>query len=331
MAWVIFLLSAVVIVLAAVKLAQYGDVIAVRTALGGMFIGTLLLAGATSLPEFLTAINSIRQGVPNLTAGDFFGSNMFNMFLLAVLDLVGRQQRILRQVAFTHALTAALATLMVGLVVFFIMADIPWRIGWVGLDSLVVILVYVGGVRLIQLQGLRSVNPVDFPAEAPPKGTPPLWRAVLGFVLAAAVLALAVPYLVSSSAEIAETTGLSTGFVGMLLVALVTSLPEAVATLTAVRLGAFDLAVGNLFGSNVFNMFALGVVDFFYTPGRFLGIIDPAFALAGLLGIVLILVALIGNLARLERRVLFIELDALFLIVVYVAGMYLLYSRGIGM
>jgi|GEM_PF-3462410 len=78
-------------------------------------------------------------------------------------------------------------------------------------------------------------------------------------------------------------------------------------------------------------MFALEVVDFFYTPGWFLGIIDPAFALAGLLGIVLILVALIGNLARLERRVLFIELDALFLIVVYVAGMYLLYSGGIGM
>ena len=330
MAWLTFVLSSTVIVLAAIKLAQYGDVIAVRTRLGGMFVGTLLLAGATSLPEFLTALHSIRQGVPNLTAGDFFGSTMFNMLLLAVLDIAGRQQRILRQVAFTHALTAALATLMVGLVVFFILANIPLRIGWVGIDSVVIVLTYIGGVWLIQSQGRRSGASIDLPAGPSPKGMK-LWRAALGFALAAVVLALAVPYLVSSSARIAEITGLSTGFVGVLLVAFVTSLPELVASITAVRLGAFDLAVGNLFGSNVFNMFALAMVDLFYLQGRFLEVIDPGFVLAGLLGLLLICLGLIGNLARLERRVLFIELDALFLIVMYVVGLYLLYSRSIGM
>src|SRR3972149_6447591 len=85
MAWLIFLASSAAIVVAAIKLAQYGDVIAVRTRLGGMFVGALLLAGATSLPELVTAVSSIQQSVPNLAAGNFFGSNMFNMFLLAVL------------------------------------------------------------------------------------------------------------------------------------------------------------------------------------------------------------------------------------------------------
>ena len=284
MTWIIFVASSAALVLAAVKLAQYGDVIAVRTRMGGMFIGVLLLAGATSLPEMLTMINSFRVGSPGLAAGNMFGSNMFNMLLLAVLDLLNQQARILRRVVMTHALTAALASAMIGLSIFFILADIPLRIGWMGLDSLILILVYVGGIRLIQLNGQASSTTVDIPQAGP---IMPLWRAVLGFVVATGALVLITPYLVRSSNEIAEITGLGTGFVGTTLLATVTSLPETVAVVAAARMGAYDLAVGNLFGSNVFNMFALGVADLFYTPGRFLGAIDPSFALVAMLGLLL--------------------------------------------
>lgn len=88
MIWLQFLASATLVILAAGKLAEYADVIAYRTGLGGLFIGTFLLGMATSLPELLTALNAIQQGVPNLSAGDFFGSSMFNMLILAVLDLL---------------------------------------------------------------------------------------------------------------------------------------------------------------------------------------------------------------------------------------------------
>ncbi len=327
MAWIIFVASSTVLVLAAVKLAQYGDVIAVRTRLGGMFIGVLLLAGATSLPELLTTISSFGQGVPELAAGNMLGSNMFNMLLLAVLDLLNQQARILRRVAMTHALTAALASAMIGLAVFFILADIPLQIGWVGVDSLLLIAVYIGGIRLIQQNGQASGTTVELPAGEP---VMPLWRAGLGFLAATGVLVLVTPWLVRSSTDIAEITGLSTGFVGTTLLALVTSLPETVAVIAATRLGAYDMAVGNLFGSNVFNMFALGVSDLFYTPGRFLGVIDPAFALVGMLGLLLTILALIGNIARVERRLLFVEADALLILLGYLGGMGFLYVRGIG-
>jgi cation:H+ antiporter len=135
--------------------------------------------------------------------------------------------------------------------------------------------------------------------------------------------------MVSASAEIAEITGLGTTFVGTTLVAIVTSLPEMVTTIAAVRIGADDMAIGNLFGSNLFNMFAIGLTDMFYLQGRFLGIIDPAFLLVGMLGLLMTGMGLIGNLARLERRVLFIELDALALIAIYFAGLWLLYLRGV--
>jgi cation:H+ antiporter len=326
MVWLQFIISSTILVVTAMQLAKYGDIIAVRTKLGGMFIGTLLLAGATSLPELLTTINSIGQNVPNLAAGNMFGSNMFNMFMLAILDLTSQNTRILRQVAMKHALTAGLAILLIGMAIFFIDINQNWKIGWVGVDSLLMMVVYIGGVRL--LQGNTSPPPVS-ESELDPK-LPPLWKALLGFSIATAILVAVAPMLVSSSAKIAEITGLGTGFVGIVLLGMVTSLPEMVTTISAARMGAYDLAVGNLFGSNVFNMFALGLTDVFMTSGRFIGAIDHNFAIAGMLSLILTTLGLLGNLSRLERRLVFIEIDALLLIMVYITGLWVLYSLGIG-
>lgn len=326
MAWIQFLLSAVVVVGAAVKLAEYGDIIAVRTQLSGVFIGTLLLAGATSLPELLSALNALAINVPNMAAGSMFGSSMFNMFMLALLDLLNQQARILRQVVMNHALTASLANLLMGLAVFFLLANVDSKIGWVGVDSLAMMGIYMAGIRLIQQQGGRP--PSEMPVDE--VGIPSLRKALLGFGGAVLVLVLTTPWVVHSASQIAETTGLSAGFIGATLLAITTSLPELVATIAAVRIRAFDLAVGNLFGSNLFNMFALGLTDVLYFRARFLGVIDPAFALVGLLGLVLTSLALVGNIARVERRLLFVELDALLILIVYLLGMWFLYSRGIG-
>ena len=134
MVWLQFLFSAVMIVVAAYFLAKYGDVIAIRTGLGGMFIGILLMAGATSLPELLTSMEAVKQNSPNIAAGNLLGSNGFNMLLLAILDLLHRSQRILRKAAMRHALTGSLAIMMIGLVLYFIAADVQVKLGWVGLE-----------------------------------------------------------------------------------------------------------------------------------------------------------------------------------------------------
>lgn len=326
MVWLQFILSSAVVVIAAHKLAQYSDIIAVRTRLGGMFIGTLLLAGATSLPELLSAINALWQGVPNMAAGSIFGSSMFNMFMLAVLDMLYRQTRILRRVAMNHALSGSLAMLLTGMAVFFILADVDLGIGWIGWDSLLLIGVYLGGVRLLQHNGF---TPPD-EAEIAELDIPSLPKALAGFAAATLVLVLVAPWLVSSAAGIADITGLSAGFIGATLLAIITSLPELVTTVSAVRMGAYDLAVGNLFGSNIFNMFVLGLTDAVYLPGRFIELIDPAFALIALLGLMLTGLGLIGNLARVERRLFLVEVDALLILVCYFLGLWFLYSRGLG-
>jgi cation:H+ antiporter len=324
MVWIQFLISASIVVYAATRLAKYGDVIAVRTNLGRMFIGILLLAGATSLPEVLTTINSLSQGVPNLAAGNLLGSNMFNMVMLAVLDIASRDHRILRQAAFKHALSGSMASVMIILVVFFILADMRLQIGWIGVDGIIIMLAYILALFLIQ----RDSTPSPEEAEDIPEGFPTLRHGVIGFTLASAALLAVTPTMVSSSTVIAEITGLGTSFIGTTLVALVTSLPEAVTTLAAIRIGADDMAIGNLFGSNMFNMFAVGLTDIFFLPGRFLSVVDPSFLIVGMIGLLMTVLALVGNLIKIERRIIILEYDALALVLVYIGGLWMLFSRG---
>lgn len=325
MVWIIFVLTAGAIVVAADQLAKSGDIIAIRTGLGRMLIGLLLLAGATSLPEVLTSISSLSQNSPDLAAGNLLGSNGFNMLLLAIVDIFNRNQRILRKAILRHALSGSLAVFLIGIVVFFMLADIPLQIGWVGMDSLLIITIYILGVWLIQSNANHHVTS-DEEIEIP-EDTPTLKRGIAGFLIAAVALVIVTPIMVRSANEIAEITGLGATFIGTTLVALVTSLPELVTTIAAIRIGAADMAIGNLFGSNMFNMFAVGLTDFFFTDGRFLAAIDPSFLLVGMVGLVLTGIGLIGNLAKLEKRVWHFEIDSTLMILTYIGCLWLLYLR----
>lgn len=329
MVWVTFAVSAAVVVLAAVKLADYGDVIGTRTGLGGMFIGTILMAAATSLPELLTAANAIRSGVISLTVGDLFGSSMFNMFLIALVDLAFHNMRVLRRVAISHAMSAGLAVFMMTMAIFFITADLDITLGWVGLDSLFLIAGYLFGMWLIRNSRFTFAaesTPVD---EAELAKLPSLRKAIIGYVVCAGILVGVTPVMVRSAVGITEVTGLTTGLVGVILVAVVTSLPEAVATVSAVRIGAFDLAISNLFGSNIFNMVILALIDVFHTGGSLLAQVNPTMTLVGMIGLVMTALAGLGNLAGVERRVWVIEIDALAILLTYGLGMWFLIQRGL--
>ncbi|MDO9085487.1 MAG: hypothetical protein Q7U53_04680 [Anaerolineaceae bacterium] len=328
MIWIEFILSSALIVLAAVKLAEYGDVIAIRTNLGRAFIGVILMAAATSLPEFLTAINSIRLDIPDLSGGNIFGANMYNMLLLAFVSLLGWRERALRKVRRRHGLTAGGSVFMILLATFFIYANIDIKIGWVGIDSIIIIITYF---VLVYLLRVSTGAPGEAMAEEPDDSTPKLWKGLLGFSIASAVLVAVMPWMVRVADDIAELSGLSEGFIGVALMAFVTTMPELVATITAVRMRVYDLAIGNLFGSNMFNIFALGLVDILFTKGRFLNTISPEFILVGFIGMIMTLIALIGNQARLKRRLIFVELDATALVVTFILGMILIYNRGLGM
>ena len=326
--WVTFVIAAALIVVSAMQLAKYGDVIAARTKLGGMFIGVLLLAGATSLPELLTSINSINIGSPELSAGNFFGSSAFNMFILAILDILGRDQRILRTSQGRHLTSGGFAVLMCTLVLFFlvsnpILSQMNFNIGWVGIDSIIIMAAYVFAIYMIQQSEQGTVSTEMTEEEL--ADVPSLKVGLIGFTAAAVVLGLVCPFMVRAAEQISEITGLGASFVGSTLVALVTSLPEMVTSISAISIGAADMALGNLFGSNMFNMFGIGIADIFYTKGRFLGTVDNSFIVIGMLGVLMTAWGLLGNIVRFKRIGKIMDVDSVITIFMYFGGMYILY------
>ena len=332
--WVTFVVAAALIVVSAMQLAKYGDVIAARTKLGGMFIGVLLLAGATSLPELLTSINSINMGSPELSAGNFFGSSAFNMFILAILDVLGRDQRILRTSQGRHLVSGGFAVFMCTLVLFFLVANpiltrMNFNVGWVGIDSIIIMAAYVFAIYMIQQSEQDAVSTEMSEEEL--ADVPSLKVGLIGFAAAALVLGLVCPFMVRAAEQISEITGLGASFVGSTLVALVTSLPEMVTSISAISIGAADMALGNLFGSNMFNMFGIGIADIFYTKGRFLGTVDNSFVVIGMLGVLMTAWGLLGNIVRFKRVGKIMDVDSVITTIMYFGGMYILYVMSNGM
>lgn len=336
MSWALFVVSAAVIVAAGTKLTHYGDRIAEYTGLGRLWIGVVLMAAATSLPEVFTTISAGWLNAPDLAAGDLFGAGMSNMLTLGLIDLLHRQKRVWQQAALGHTLTATLAMLLTGLAAFFVLHPAQVSHVGVGLGSLTLFILYVLGMRLVFRQEdmerrqreqtvlvegtLAKQDPVSRKAE--------LRRAVIGFSLGALALLVAAPFLAWSAQRIAEETGASATFIGTSLVAITTSLPELVTAIAAVRLGAFDLAVGNLFGSNAFNMAAFLFADLAYRDGSLLGSVSSAHALTALWSILMMNVGLMGIIYRAEKRFLLIEPDGFLMIVGYGLGMWLLFQMG---
>jgi cation:H+ antiporter len=325
-----FIVSGIVVVLAGTALARYADAIAEATKLGRLWIGSVLLAGATSLPELTTDISAVRLGATDLAVGDLFGSSMANMLILAVIDLLPPRKQVLQQVAFDHALAASLAISLNALAAVLVIVRPDFSLLWVGPGSLLLFLAYVAGTRVVYRhatrESLTALAPILSEDAKPP---PSLRRAVVGFALAAFVVLAAAPAFAWSAKGIAEISGLGNTFVGTWLVGLATSLPELVACIAAVRMGAFDLAVGNLFGSNAINMaifFPLDLVQ----PGSLFAALDPSHALSGLFAVVLMSLGLAAIVYRAKRRFAMLEPSSVLILVAYVLGMWLLYPHSAG-
>jgi cation:H+ antiporter len=336
MPWVVFLLSAIVIVRAGTKLSQYGDRIAEHSGLGRLWVGVILLAGATSLPEVFTAVSAVLMDAPNLAVGDLFGAGLSNMLTLALIDVAYRQKRVWQQAALEQALIASLAVILTGLAGLFILAKQSFFSLNVGIGTVAIALIYVFGMRVVfrqedmrrRAEQLERVVKAEEASHTHLASSGALKQAVARFALSSLGILVAAPLLAESAKEIAAETGISTTFIGTSLLAITTSLPELVTTFAAVRLGAFDLAVGNLFGSNAFNMAILFLADVAYWNGSLLAAVEPTHAITAFISIVLMGIGVMGMIYRAEKRFLLIEPDSFLMIVGYIAGMWLLFHLG---
>jgi cation:H+ antiporter len=200
-------------------------------------------------------------------------------------------------------------------------------LGWVGIDTVGIAGVYLAAVAWIRRSPLGrgggpEVLPIPIGLTTTERG--PVRPTVLRFAATTAVVLASAPPVAYTGREIAAASGLGETFVGTALVALSTSLPELVTSLAAVRIGAQDLAVGNLFGSNAVNMALLVLVDVAYRPGPLLAAIDAGQAVAAVGAIVLmaLALALTAIVHGAETRIRRLEPNAVVLLLAYLGALF---------
>ncbi len=259
----LFLGAAVVIVVAASFLTAAADVIATRMGLGRLWVGSLLLAGATSLPELVTAVAAALGGSTELAAGNILGANMLNVSNLAILLALFGGREVFRQLAPQQSWVAGSAILLTAMATVFAATQINFKLLAISVPAVAIIVVYVVISRILRQFSMEA----EESAEEEEESAHSLAWGWLVFTAAAAAVFVSGPALAISAEGIAEATGIGSSFVGVLALAVVTTLPELTTTLAAFRMKAYDLGFANMYGTNSFNIVALAAADLAYTDG----------------------------------------------------------------
>ena len=330
--WLQLLLCLSIIGFAGYFLSRFGDIIAEKSGVSASWIGLILLSTATSLPELVTGISAVTVAdAPNIAVGDVLGSTVFNLAILVMLDALYRRETLYSRAAQGHILSAALGAILIAFAGFSLLLDqagMSPAFGHVGMYSPFILLVYLVAMRAVYSYERRTLNEfVETAAERYPDAT--LRGAIKGYAQAALAVVLAGSWLPFLAKDIADMMGWGQSFVGTLLVAAVTSAPEAAVTIAALRLGALDMAIANLLGSNLFDIIILAVDDLLYVKGPLLAQVDASHALTAFTAVMMSALVIVGLVFRPQRRALLgLTWISLGLFLLYILNAWLLFHQG---
>jgi cation:H+ antiporter len=334
MIWLEFIACAALIIWAGLLLSKYGDVIAEKSGLGRAWIGAILIAGVTSLPELASGVSAVAWlDAPNLAAGAVLGSCLFNLALIAMMDLAYQPGRVLAKAQDVHILSGGLGVLLLGIVAMGIFIGPALNgFGFLGISllSIVIVILYaIGGKMIAGLEKERMGEVLEQEAKEGDYSQISARKAYAVFVFSAiAIIALGI-WLSSIGDRLSATTGLSRSFVGNLFLATSTSLPEIAASLAAIRLGAIDLAIGNVLGSNLFNITLFFVYDLADGKKNFWAALNNANGFAAVMTMMMTGVVIISLMYRASPRTPYrISWDGLTLAAMYLGSIAVLYWLG---
>jgi cation:H+ antiporter len=320
--WLKFAGCIAVVLFSGSRLARYGDIIAEKTGQGRIWIGLVLIAIITSIPELVTSVSAVTLvKLPDLAIGNVLGSCTFNLTLFALADVICRGRPVLRQVNPGHTLSAYWGMLLAAVVVGGILTSQKFpdlSLGWVSIPSLAILILYLISVwRISHVEHERETTSLA------PEYLGLATRTVyLRFGLASVVIIAAAIWLSVIGDEISATYGLHASFVGSLFVAITTSLPELAVTVTAVRLGALDMAAANILGSNLFDLAIISFTDFAYREAPLFSVASRVHLTTLLVFAVMNLILIAGLRSRPERRTFrIISGHSIVLVALYILGM----------
>ena len=314
---------------AGARLAYLADTLADRYALAKTLMGLLFLSLATSLPEVATTLTAAVHQSRDLVLNNLFGGIALQTAILAMSDFWARGAITNYPRKANHALEATLLVLLMAMTLVFIELGETYSLGGVGLGTAVVALAYVGAIWLLRRYDetsdwvpvdLPNPDPLPFPA---PTGLAQATKTSLVAQAVAASLAILVfgLLLVVFAERIAAQSGLGTSFVGVTILAAATSLPELTTSITAVRIGAYTMAISNIFGSNLIMLVLVFPADILFRQGPILQQSSQTVSLSLAFGMVVTAIYLTGLIVRRKPRVGTFGLDSVFVLVVFSASL----------
>jgi cation:H+ antiporter len=329
MLWAQFAIASLIIIFAGYKLSQYGDQIAARTGISQTFLGIILFSTVTSLPELTVCITSVSAlGEPDLALGNIFGSNLFNLLLIAAFDVVQGRGAILDLLSPGHVIAASIGVVLAGIAILGIGLGLNIELGCMGIESIILILIYALTIRILYRHEVLRLPPKTAQTHetAQREGGRFLY---LFFAIGALAIVGAGYWLAHTADAIAQATGWGRSFIGSFMLAVVTSLPELAVGIPLIRMGAFNMAIGGLLGSNIFNIVIIPVIDLFFVRGAILAHVSPNHILTAVLGIVMTNIVIVDLIYRAKRVPWRIGWGSISLIILYFLGSIILFGLGI--
>ena len=335
MAVAVLLIGGAVILVAGTRLAGVADRLADRTGLGEAFVGAVFLGASTSLPGITASVTAAWDGHAALAVSNALGGIAVQTAFLAVADIAYRKANL------EHA-AASLGNLMWGSLLIILLAGLlvamltpPVDLAGVHPMTPLLVVAYAMGVRVVGearetpmwRPRLTGATRIDRPEPEDPEGAS-LARLWLEFGIGAGLVTAAGWGVARAGEMLVVQTGLSQSLVGGLMVAVVTSLPELVTSVAAVRRGALTLAVGGVLGGNAFDTLFAAMADVAYRPGPIFHAVSPRETALAALTILMAAVLVLGLLRRERLGPGRIGLESVVVLGLYAVGAFMLGSEG---
>lgn len=304
---ILFLFLAGLTVFLSFRLSYYADLLNKTTNISGVFIGGILLAGITSLPELVTCLSSIFINNPYLAIGDILGSNFFNIAMMCFFDILFIKTMFYNYTKNRYYLIYVLLILNYFIMYLFMGGTFNLEIFNIGLPSFIIIITYI-----FYLKNAKEEETKKEVITTKEHVLLKFFLVGLFMVIVSILLTLVVNLIAGKNPNVASS------FIGAILLGITTSMPEVTTFITLVKMKSFDLALSDIIGSNLFNLLILAIGDIFLKNKEIYYFVDKESMFLLIFGFILTILSFYQNNRKVVKNKLVYIIPSLMGILLYI-------------
>lgn len=304
---VLFLFLAGLTVFLSFKLSYYADLLNKTTNISGVFIGGILLAGITSLPEFVTCLSSIFLNNPYLAIGDILGSNFFNIAMMCLFDILFIKTMFYNYTKNKYYIIYLLLIINYFIMYLFMGGIFNLELFNIGIPSFIIIISYI--IYLKKAQEKDSKKEIIKTKE----------HVLLKFLFVGILMVIVSIFLTLIVNLIADKNpNVASSFIGAILLGITTSMPEVITFIALIKMKSFDLALSDIIGSNLFNLLILAIGDIFLKNKEIYYFVDKESMFLLVFGFILTILSFYQNNRKVVKNKLIYIIPSLIGVLLYI-------------